>query len=347
MEDDSAENLLDRAAFLATLRQIHTKYVDKDTNIMTFSLADVRMEGTETDTMIHHGLVLTDIVREALRVFDEPDSGTVVDDYNLDWNAIAKNNSGWKNCIGVSGSFPLKLLEHILKFTYDGSLRYRWKKFPEEWIFSDFDLFIGGEIGNDEEMFLEFSEQLEHSLRDEADFYDVPVVFCRTRERVYSKREPAQVTDISFAYLYPQFQLVQSAEMETILDIVNDFDIDVVKVILNPLTGLIHAHMDTVLAILEGTATAGDFILSHSAPSKKDISLVSSTLARMEKYNTRGYSFSRYPALTMEPNTTEDSDDDGSNPVQARFRDYLSGRDGDESDGSDSDGLSLSSKMED
>lgn len=294
-------------------KEIYINHFDVDSQMATFSIEDLN----DFDSSLQECLVVSDMVRESLHLYAE--LGTV-HQLDVDYDETACNLSGWKNKIGIAGSFPLRLLESIIKKSYDNSLRGRWEASNNEWRCGDVDLFVGGDIGNDVDKFKLFAEEIARNLDMVSEGTAFPTYHRRLRFRRYiTPDQPAFIMDVLFMNLQPKLQIIQCPGLATLSDVIDNFDIDVVKVMYNPGSGLIHTRATTVKAICDGEATVKDFFLSKNYPRRAELPSLFSTLRRMHKYGTRGYEFDRYPRILTLPDdgsegssTQDDSDEEDS-----------------------------------
>lgn len=297
-------------------REIYIKHFDVPSQMATFSIEDLN----DLNTGHQECLIISDMVRESLNLYVE--LGAVLQ-LDVDWDKTACSLSGWTNQIGIAGSFPLRLLESIVKRSYEDSLRGRWEASNMEWRCGDVDLFVGGDIGNDADKFRTFAEEIARNISAVSGGTAIPAIHRQLRlSRYIALDRPVYIMDVIFMHLQPKLQIIQCPGLTTLSDIVDNFDIDVVKVMYNPLSGLIHAQAKTVKAICDGEATVKDFFLSKNYPRKAELPALFSTLRRMHKYGTRGYEFARYPRMltlsddgSEENSTQDDSDEEDSTQV--------------------------------
>lgn len=108
---------------------------------------------------------------------------------------------------------------------------------------------------------------------------------------------PVYITDIHVAYMNATLSFVQCPVDRTAQDVIDRFDINVVKVIYDIATWTLTVNRDVQRSIELGQATVRDFIWEETAPSYRELYTFTSTLHRMEKFTRRGFHFIRTPTL--------------------------------------------------
>ncbi len=228
--------------------------------------------------------------------------------------------------IGVAGSAALALLEGHLATKEDGRLRGRWGAKVTDYHF------LNGSISGDIEKDLVIMEML-HTRSGEFRVKDVDVFLTRgysyeplgftvasdtivreitslcgsrgitvkaeeVRKNWYVERdELVLIRDVSVGDGKIKISLIQQPCSEDIDDVVDNFDINVCKVVYNPFDEVLYAELATVDNIWKGTTSVIDLESSNGGPDRFDVARITSTIRRMYKYHQRGYIIDRLPNI--------------------------------------------------
>ena len=264
------------------VRCMHIKYYDQANNIATFSTEEMVI--TREDGMLALVLVLCHLIRETIGVL-------------YGWSS---NVNGWETCIGVAGSSALAVLEGIMRKSKSGDGRGRWGRGStwKPWNIGDVDVFVAGLNGESVERFNEFVAVFTRVLIRSGRQNGFSVVGSAWHNNLYAvENHIVKIVDITFRGVDLKLSLVQAPCASNMKDVVDRFDIDVAKVIYNPMTGLVHAPLPTVWAVETGNAKVKNFELKAGFPTVFQVAAINSTLKRMIKYGKRGYTFADYPQL--------------------------------------------------
>ena len=268
-------------------RKLHIKSFDAESQMATLSLEDLQITKVPR---LNDLMTLIEIVRLAFTNY-----------FNFEFRA-----RGWQSEIMIAGSAPLLLLENILKFSSDGNLRGRWMNRDNiEWNSNDVDIFVGGATGetgfntfayNFTRALKEVSRDMGHRLMKRRHFHHEYIIENRF----------VQIIDYQFANVGLKLQTIQSPVHDNAGEVVHAFDIDIAKVMYNPITGLLHAPLKTILNVDKGIANVIDFTFHDNAPNLFELSRVNSTFGRLRKYSLRGYTFLNYPRLITEAEAADE-----------------------------------------
>ena len=90
---------------------------------------------------------------------------------------------------------------------------------------------------------------------------------------------------------------VQSRKRDTVNDVVDGFDINIVKVMYNAFTNKIKIEESIVPKILGGKAFVYPFTTAENIPTDQEQKRQVSTYRRMRKYSMRGFQFENLPSI--------------------------------------------------
>lgn len=253
---------------------------DPPSNMATFKVEDVHELVDEQMALI------LDIFGIATKTLDD---------------VCSEGAKGWLGHVGCAGSAPLAVVEAIMSRNRQGRLRGRWERERRKpWLVNDIDFFVSGLRGQRRASFRTFvraaMRKVETVMKAEGrtvivgEEFENRYAFSGMSILMHNMEVSGNDLTISF---------VQAPNSENMLEVINCFDIDVVKVIYNPVRRELYAPLDVVVAIENGEARVCDFGLSEGQPSEYDVKKVCSTMKRMQKYGSRGYTFKRYPKLQM------------------------------------------------
>ena len=159
---------------------------------------------------------------------------------------------------------------------------------------NDIDVFVYGPLGEHEYHFSAFVSELTKNI--EAAGYTITERSQRYNWYVL-ENEPVLIVDVRVKGISAKLSFVQCPIANTSQEVVDSFDMDIVRVIYDVKDGTITVRDDVRPNILQRRATAKDFVRSHDFPTSGDFTAYGITLSRITKYSKRGFSFSNFPSL--------------------------------------------------
>jgi hypothetical protein len=156
---------------------------------------------------------------------------------------------------------------------------------------SDYDFFVAGSHGRNQETFLAFVEYCVQRIRELG-----YTVLHRESYLVYARNgAKIVVSDISLGEVTGKISFVQSPGCKTVQEVAEQFDVDVCKVIYNIDEETVTCDKEVHMHIHHGVALVSDFALSGdsnlSAVTEESIKQLNRVFARILKYQDRGFSF--------------------------------------------------------
>lgn len=211
---------------------------------------------------------------------------------------------GWRAAEGVAGSASLAVLASVLSRNRSGMARGRWKKrwneaeVPTD--VNDVDFFVGGKNGRSAHRFRVFVADMINKVREYGAKHGKVVTVEKEIAHHYANFDGVVlIQNVRLSGVGVKLSFVQAPACDTMLEVVESFDIDVVKVILNVQRMQLHSKVEVAVAVESGNASVCDYGLQKNYPCQFDLSQVGNTLCRMRKYGKRGYLFKAYPVLKM------------------------------------------------
>ena len=191
-----------------------------------------------------------------------------------------------KDNVCVAGSAPLHWL----------ILSYPAERVPMECLFrpNDIDIFVYGSDARTQEAFFLAVAQMNVHLKSKGYKQVRKKVRCNT----YILRGiPVWIVDVRYEELSANLSFVQCPTTSTKQEVVSSFDMDIVQVIYDIPSRALIASNSVRDSIATRQATPADFEFPLSAPTSRDMYLLTSTLHRMSKYASRGFNFTRAPEV--------------------------------------------------
>jgi hypothetical protein len=283
-------------------RKYNVKLLDKSTPNITESMAwriqmddfDVvhRMATFDVTKFEHHvSTTMTDVAKifEVLEKVVDPE--------------IVGVTHGWGAQEGVAGSASLAVLESIMSRTRSGELRGRWRK---EGVFGDetggvgdVDFFVCRRNGGTPALFRTYVAAAISKIVKLVAKEGRIVTVDKEMVHPYLQGGAILIQNIWISGVSVKLSFVQAPSCRHMMDVVDMFDINVVKVIYNPYRKELYVPLDVVCGVENGLADVCDFHLNKGSPSSYDLMQVKLSLKRMNKYGNRGYYFKKYPKLMM------------------------------------------------
>ena len=219
---------------------------------------------------------------------------------NPDYDGRIKKRQCW--CVeGCAGSASMAMVQLLMSRSRSGGLRGRWKKNRNGKVLEgaeigDYDWFIGGKDGGSWSSFRERVRVLIAQIRCVVEEENRVVTVLEEKRHPYANSGgELLIQDIRISGISLKVSFVQALHCKDMTEVVDGFDMNVVKVIYNPGSRKLYCSLDTVVAIESGLARVRDFEVSPGSPTTLEVARVSSTMKRMKKYGGRGYIFERYP----------------------------------------------------
>lgn len=284
-------------------RRVHMKHYDPRSDMATFDIKDIHLHST--DRVLAEILIVFELLRQVLGEM-----------YLLRlWESDAET---WCTTVGVLGSSALLTLETIMKRDSKHKFRGRWKDSPPcFWATDNVNVFVcGGARDPNPHRFRFFCmnfgrilrrkcQDLGYRIENELDWSGSsrPSPFTNSREVRFSffnlgvtlnlteARWSANVYDIiSTGAVGASDEVAERRGMKA--------DINVAAVAYNPVSGFLHAPLDTVKSIETGTAIMRDVV--DMEPSTQSVASMCSTLKRITKYQRYGYRFHRFSVTSSQ-----------------------------------------------
>ena len=228
--------------------------------------------------------------------------------------------------IGIAGSSALALLEGHLATRDDGSVRGRWWKSVSDYHsengtqagdlqrdliamemkhtrggkfkVKDIDVFFTRGYGYEGLGFSVVCKMITEEIASMCSITGVKVKVEEMRRNCYVARdEMVLIQDMIIGDGNIKISLIQQPLCDDIDSVVDDFDIDVCRVVYNPFEEVLYVDQHLMDRIIKGVATVSDLTATCGGPDKFDMVRINSTVSRMYKYRQRGYTFDRLPNL--------------------------------------------------
>lgn len=196
----------------------------------------------------------------------------------IHWLRVGFDKSGCG--VGIAGSFALL---YYMRIVLD--LRPTWRP-------SDCDVYV---FGCDEDVFRDKVKAFALYLRS----YRVKFACGIMRENAYSATASVRlvVWDVIIGEKNFRLSFIHHPTAETMADVIADYDINVVKVHLDPFDNVFRLSDSVREAIIAGKAEVRDFMFDDVVPTSAEVYLLAATLHRMRKYEERGFVFARTPVI--------------------------------------------------
>ena len=254
-------------------KKLHIAAYDGGSGFATIKLADLSLSRA---CHLHAAVELVEIVRQVLLLC-----------------AKSECLQGWEEELTVAGSAPLAIVESIIKQSEMGELCGRWARANNiKWKCNDVDLFVSGQRAEDDASFRRFDRKFSRALARTCGQRGISLVSRqRYKHRYVIRDRSVNIVQYRFAEINLSLQLVQAPTDANSAEVVDRFDMDIVQVMLNPLTGLIHAPLETMRNVMLGRAVLNVGAFWPDKGGSFEIVKASSSKARIEKYKQRGYVF--------------------------------------------------------
>jgi len=190
--------------------------------------------------------------------------------------------------VGVAGSYAL----------HRWCLQ-RWNRAPglhgENWP-NDVDIFVGSDLAGSKNEFVEFVNRcLERCTRSG---YVVERDDERRNFYVY-ENEATLIRTVELAGIGVPFQFIMCFHERRVENVVARFDINICQVLCYPHDNKFVLSEEVEECIEDKKAVCKNFKFRSTCPSMFEIKKVERSLSRMMKYSRRGFSFPRYPRLSV------------------------------------------------
>lgn len=184
-------------------------------------------------------------------------------------------------CVGIAGSFALL---YYMRIVLD--LKPRWQP-------GDCDFYV---FACDRDTF-------RNKVRDFGLYlkrYGVRFAHGKVRENRYSgdARIPLVVWDVIVGAKNFKLSFIHHPSATSMSDIVAEFDMDIVRVRLDPFENEFCVEEGVRRAIIAGTAEVRPFVFRNVVPTEEEAYLLAATLSRMRKYKKRGFLFTKTPSIS-------------------------------------------------
>ena len=184
-------------------------------------------------------------------------------------------------CVGIAGSFALLYYMRI-----DLGLKPRWRP-------GDCDFYV---FSCDRDAF-------QSKVRDFVLYlkrYGVRFAHGKIRENPYSgnARIPLVVWDVIVGATNFKLSFIHHPSATSMADIVAEFDIDIVRVQLDPFKNKFCVEESVRRAIIAGNAEVRPFKFRSVVPTEEEVCLLAATFSRMRKYKKRGFVFTKTPSIS-------------------------------------------------
>lgn len=180
---------------------------------------------------------------------------------------------------GIAGSFALFCyMTHVLRFTCI------------EWSPGDCDVFV---CCPTEKQFRKTIRRFESRLKKK----NVVFVDGGFRHNHYARQNnPLLIKDITVELMNTKISFIHTNQHSTVTEVIKHFDIDVCQVIYYFDRNTFVISNDVKTAIVSGKArVTSDFVFDRNAPTRIELSQLTSTFSRMRKYQERGFTFHNMP----------------------------------------------------
>jgi hypothetical protein len=192
---------------------------------------------------------------------------------------------GWGAEEGVAGSASLAVLETIMSRTRSGELRGRWKKEgaskgDEADRVGDVDFFVCRRNGGTRSLFRAYVAAQISKIKKLVAEEGRTVTLDEEIQHPYCQRGPILIQNIWISGVSVKLSFVQAPSCRHMMDVVDQFDINVVKVIYNAYRKQLYVPFDVVCGVQKGLANVCDFYLDSGSPSSRDLAQVRLSLKR-------------------------------------------------------------------
>ena len=169
--------------------------------------------------------------------------------------------------------------------------------FPKDlldWVPSDIDLFVCGELGSTHSKFRAYVEECKERCTE----FGVKVLSTKFHKNRYViKNQSVLIADLEIAGLDSVISFVQAPNVRTVMEVVETFDIDVVQVVYNCFTCEFTIEPGIKERIANMHAIVKPFHTEKHCPSEFEKRRQSVTYYRMKKYEKRHFVFINSPCI--------------------------------------------------
>ena len=214
--------------------------------------------------------------------------------------------SDWQPKVGIAGSAALCLVERMMSRDSEGRLRGRWNKevvglSAPYWSPNDVDVFFCGRPGQRKAAFRAAVKSIKTKLGRSVSRMGKKLIVEKEFEHKYTSRTDAfLIQNIRIEGMSLAMSFIQVPKASSVAEAVEQFDLDIVKVVCNVHTQELCLPVDTVSRIWIGKAEVMDFVTKQHYPSAAEERALVSTFKRMRKYGDRGYRYARYFSIRSE-----------------------------------------------
>ena len=202
---------------------------------------------------------------------------------------------GLRSKEGFAGSSAEYVLNLLCSKNSKGQLVGRWVN-GVNWVPGDADYFITAPTLS---AYYERTDHLIILLKQVARALGTSLLVFEYKVNNYAHREyPIWTKNIQFEGIETQISFVSAPYANSMAEILDDFDISICKVMYDCKgTGVLITTSNVLKQIKKGEATVRNFCVHSSYPDLFECKSIASTLARMNKYGERGYTFLNYPRI--------------------------------------------------